>query len=160
MLIFIFSGSRCVWRGYSNCNDCKRFWAGIVKYNWLDHWHWLTDQLTDHLLLQTMHCMGFRQWWVDWLVVVVVVVVVVLCRCLMLMHNLRKAWSVPRWKLQQKWVQLRKVHCHSFHPVPVTEESFLVAHILPRRDAFFFKLDCTHNTVMQAILNLFYCGRQ
>ena len=120
MLISIFSGSRCVWRGYSNCNDCKRFWAGIVKYNWLDHWHWLTDQLTDHLLLQTMHCMGFRQWWVDWLVVVVVVV---LCRCLMLMHNLRKAWSVLRWKPQQKWVQLRKVHCHSFHPVPVTEES-------------------------------------
>ena len=142
MLIFIFSGSRCVWRGYSNCNDCKRFWAGIVKYNWLDHWHWLTDQLTDHLLLQTMHCMGFRQWWVDWLVVVVVVVV--LCRCLMLMHNLRKAWSVLRWKPQQKWVQLRKVHCHLFHPVPVTEESFLVAHILPGWDAFLFKLDYTH----------------
>ena len=53
-------------------------------------------------------------------------------------------------------MQLRKVHCLLFHPVPVTEESFLVAHILPRRDAFLFKLDYTHNTVMQAILNLFY----
>ena len=58
-----------------------------------------------------------------------VVVVKLLCRCLMLMHNLRKAWSVLRWKPQQKWVQLRKVHCNLFHPVPVTEESFLVAHI-------------------------------
>ena len=27
-----------------------------------------------------------------------------------------------------------------------------------RTDAFLFKLDYTHITVMQAILNLFYCG--
>ena len=29
-----------------------------------------------------------------------------------------------------------------------------------KKGCFLFKLDYTHNTVMQAILNLFYCRRQ
>lgn len=35
-------------------------------------------------------------------------------RCLMLMHNLRKAWLVLRWKQLQRWDLVKKVHfCYS-----------------------------------------------
>lgn len=76
------------------------WWINSLTVN--DWWtHRLNYGLTDCQTYSRLH-----MYWLNRMLLVNLF----LFRCLMLMHSLRKAWLVLRWKQLQRWDLVKKVH--------------------------------------------------